>query len=114
MTSVRKNASRRVTGSCQHFVLPKLGQMNPQPGARRTRARSAVAERIPRGETEHILLGLLRVEEGLAALVLGSFNVTVEGVRGQVATIVGEGYEVTDGQIPFTPRAKKVLGLSLR
>jgi ATP-dependent Clp protease ATP-binding subunit ClpC len=64
--------------------------------------------------TEHILLGLLRIEEGLAAQVLGSLAVTVEEVRAQVARIVGQGDEVTTGQIPFTPRAKKVLELSLR
>ena len=64
--------------------------------------------------TEHILLGLLREEEGLAARVLESFDITVEEVRAQVARIVGLGDEVTTGQIPFTPRAKKVLELSLR
>ena len=64
--------------------------------------------------TEHLLLGLLREEEGLAARVLESLNLTVEEVRAQVARIVGEGDEVTTGQIPFTPRAKKVLELSLR
>jgi ATP-dependent Clp protease ATP-binding subunit ClpC len=64
--------------------------------------------------TEHILLGLLREEEGLAARVLESLDITVEEVRAQVARIVGQGDEVTTGQIPFTPRAKKVLELSLR
>jgi ATP-dependent Clp protease ATP-binding subunit ClpA len=64
--------------------------------------------------TEHILLGLLREEEGLAAHVLQSFDITVEEVRAQVARVIGEGDEVTTGQIPFTPRAKKVLELALR
>jgi ATP-dependent Clp protease ATP-binding subunit ClpC len=64
--------------------------------------------------TEHILLGLLREEEGLAARVLESLDITVEEVRAQVARIVGQGDEVTSGQIPFTPRAKKVLELALR
>ena len=64
--------------------------------------------------TEHILLGLLREEEGLAARVLESLDITVERVRAQVVRIVGAGEEVTSGQIPFTPRAKKVLELSLR
>jgi ATP-dependent Clp protease ATP-binding subunit ClpC len=64
--------------------------------------------------TEHILLGLLREEEGLAARVLESLDITVEEVRAQVARIVGQGDEVTTGQIPFTPRAKKVLELALR
>ncbi len=59
--------------------------------------------------TEHILLGLLREEEGLAARVLESLD-----MRAQVARIVGQGDEVTTGQIPFTPRAKKVLELALR
>src|ERR1700710_427268 len=64
--------------------------------------------------TEHILLGLLREEEGLAARVLDGLDITVEEVRAQVARIVGQGDEVTTGQIPFTPRAKKVLELALR
>jgi ATP-dependent Clp protease ATP-binding subunit ClpC len=65
--------------------------------------------------TEHILLGLLREEEGLAAQVLESLDITVEEVRAQVARIIGPGDEpIVSGQIPFTPRAKKVLELSLR
>ncbi len=64
--------------------------------------------------TEHILLGLLREEEGLAARVLESLDITVVRVRAQVVRIVGSGEEVTSGQIPFTPRAKKVLELALR
>jgi ATP-dependent Clp protease ATP-binding subunit ClpA len=64
--------------------------------------------------TEHILLGLLRVEEGLAARVLTTLGITVDAVREQVTRIVGEGDETSHGQIPFTPRAKKVLELSLR
>ena len=62
--------------------------------------------------TEHILLGLLRQDEGLAARTLKSLGVTLEGARGQVAQIVGFGDEGVSGQIPFTPRAKKVLELS--
>ncbi len=64
--------------------------------------------------TEHILLGLLREEEGLAARVLEGLEITVDDVRAQVVRIVGSGEEVTSGQIPFTPRAKKVLELALR
>jgi ATP-dependent Clp protease ATP-binding subunit ClpC len=64
--------------------------------------------------TEHILLGLLREEEGIAARVLESLDITLEQVRAQVAEIVGRGDEVTTGQIPFTPNAKKVLELALR
>ena len=64
--------------------------------------------------TEHLLLGLLREEEGLAARVLASLDIALVEVRAQVARIVGQGDEVTSGQIPFTPRAKKVLELSLR
>src|SRR5438046_7944084 len=64
--------------------------------------------------TEHLLLGLLREEKGLAAQALESLDITVEEVRAQVVLIVGPGDEVTTGQIPFTPRAKKVLDLSLR
>ena len=64
--------------------------------------------------TEHILLGLLREEEGLAARVLESLGITAERVRTQVVRIVGYGEDVASGQIPFTPRAKKVLELALR
>jgi ATP-dependent Clp protease ATP-binding subunit ClpC len=64
--------------------------------------------------TEHLLLGLLREEKGIAAGVLASLDVTAEEVRAQVARIVGHGDETATGQIPFTPRAKRVLELSLR
>jgi ATP-dependent Clp protease ATP-binding subunit ClpC len=63
--------------------------------------------------TEHVLVALLRVSDG-AAEVLGSLGVTTEHVREQIVRIVGRGEGVTTGQIPFTPRAKKVLELSLR
>ena len=64
--------------------------------------------------TEHILLGLLRVEEGLAARALTTLGITLDAVREKVAQLVGNGDEAPHGQIPFTPRAKKVLELSLR
>src|SRR5215211_5597503 len=64
--------------------------------------------------TEHLLLGLLLEEEGLAARVLASLYVTLEEVRAQIERIIGRGDEVASGQIPFTPRAKKVLELALR
>ncbi len=64
--------------------------------------------------TEHILLGLVREQEGLAARVLESLGITVERVRAQVERIVGAGEEVTSGQIPFTPEAKMVLQRALR
>jgi hypothetical protein len=64
--------------------------------------------------TEHILLGLLREQDGLAARALGSLDITSERVRELVVRIVGSGEEVTSGQIPFTPRAKVVLELALR
>jgi ATP-dependent Clp protease ATP-binding subunit ClpC len=64
--------------------------------------------------TEHLLLGLLREEEGLAARFLLSAGITHEHVRNQVSRIVGQGDEITNGQIPFTPRGKRVLELSLR
>jgi ATP-dependent Clp protease ATP-binding subunit ClpC len=64
--------------------------------------------------TEHLLLGLLRDDETPAAAALATFDITVEEVRAQVARIVGQGDEVTGGQIPFTPRSKKILELSLR
>ena len=64
--------------------------------------------------TEHLLLGLLREEEGIAAQVLTTLDVSLDEVRMQVAQIVGLGEEQESGQIPFTPRAKKVLELALR
>jgi ATP-dependent Clp protease ATP-binding subunit ClpA len=63
--------------------------------------------------TEHLLLGLLGEKEGPAARVLESLDVTLERARHRVVQIVGSGEEVTAGQIPFKPRAKKVLGLAL-
>jgi ATP-dependent Clp protease ATP-binding subunit ClpC len=64
--------------------------------------------------TEHLLLGLLRQEEGVAAVALDNLGVTLVKVRAQVARIVGKGDEVMSGQIPFTPRSKKVIELALR
>jgi ATP-dependent Clp protease ATP-binding subunit ClpC len=65
--------------------------------------------------TEHMLLGLLREKEGVAARVLESLDVTLDEVRAQVLRVVGAGDQpLVSGQIPFTPRAKKVLELSLR
>ena len=64
--------------------------------------------------TEHILLGLLRDSEGFAAQVLGSFDLTVERVRGEVVRMVGLGQGADSGQIPFTPRAKRALELADR
>jgi ATP-dependent Clp protease ATP-binding subunit ClpC len=64
--------------------------------------------------TEHLLLGLLREEEGLGARVLESLHVSIDEARAQVARIVGRGEGATTGQAPFRPRAKKVLELSLR
>jgi Clp amino terminal domain, pathogenicity island component len=64
--------------------------------------------------TEHLLLGLLREEEGLAAPLLRSRGIDLAGVRAQVVRIVGQGDEDVTGQIPFTPHAKKVLESALR
>jgi ATP-dependent Clp protease ATP-binding subunit ClpC len=66
--------------------------------------------------TEHLLLGLLREEEGIAARVLVSLGVTLEETRARVVATIGEGEEgaVVTGQIPFTPRAKNALELGLR
>src|ERR687898_35238 len=64
--------------------------------------------------TEHLLLGLLREDEGVAARALSSLNVTLDEVREQVESIVGYGEEGTGAQAPFTPRSKKVLELALR
>ena len=64
--------------------------------------------------TEHILLGLLREEEGVGARALESLDIHLDAVRARVAEIVGEGQVAPSAHIPFTPRAKKVLELSLR
>src|SRR6202020_1824818 len=64
--------------------------------------------------TEHILLGLIHEGEGVAAKSLESLGISLEGVRSQVEEIIGQGQEAPSGHIPFTPRAKKVLELSLR
>jgi ATP-dependent Clp protease ATP-binding subunit ClpC len=64
--------------------------------------------------TEHILLGLIHEGEGVAAKALESLNISLEGVRSQVEEIIGQGGSSPSGHIPFTPRAKKVLELSLR
>src|SRR5690606_8358600 len=64
--------------------------------------------------TEHILLGLIHEGEGVAAKALESLDISLEGVRQQVTEIIGEGQQAPGGHIPFTPRAKKVLELSLR
>src|SRR5436190_716843 len=64
--------------------------------------------------TEHILLGLIHEGEGVAAKALESLGISLEGVRQQVEEIIGQGQQAPSGHIPFTPRAKKVLELSLR
>ncbi|MBP1632726.1 MAG: ATPase domain protein, partial [Acidobacteria bacterium] len=64
--------------------------------------------------TEHILLGLIHEGEGAAARALGGMGISLEAVRSQVVEIIGQGAQAPSGHIPFTPRAKKVLELSLR
>ncbi|MCG7320895.1 MULTISPECIES: ATP-dependent Clp protease ATP-binding subunit [Arsenicicoccus] len=64
--------------------------------------------------TEHILLGLIHEGEGVAAKALESLGISLEAVREQVQDIIGQGQQAPTGHIPFTPRAKKVLELSLR
>ncbi|HLE60065.1 MAG TPA: ATP-dependent Clp protease ATP-binding subunit, partial [Thermoanaerobaculaceae bacterium] len=64
--------------------------------------------------TEHILLGLIHEGEGVAAKALESMGTSLESVRSQVVEIIGQGAQAPSGHIPFTPRAKKVLELSLR
>ncbi|WP_193106205.1 ATP-dependent Clp protease ATP-binding subunit [Brachybacterium sp. FME24] len=64
--------------------------------------------------TEHILLGLIHEAEGVGAKALEALGVTLDAVREQVRDIIGEGNQTPSGHIPFTPRAKKVLELSLR
>jgi ATP-dependent Clp protease ATP-binding subunit ClpC len=64
--------------------------------------------------TEHLLLGLLRQPGGVAAETLASLAVTLEASRVEVETIVGRGDRTGEGQVPFSPRAKRVLELALR
>jgi ATP-dependent Clp protease ATP-binding subunit ClpC len=64
--------------------------------------------------TEHILLGLIHEGEGVAAKALESLSISLDAVRAQVEEIIGQGGSSPSGHIPFTPRAKKVLELSLR
>jgi ATP-dependent Clp protease ATP-binding subunit ClpA len=64
--------------------------------------------------TEHILLGLIHEGEGVAAKALESLGISLEGVRQLVEEIIGQGQQAPSGHLPFTPRAKKVLELSLR
>jgi ATP-dependent Clp protease ATP-binding subunit ClpA len=64
--------------------------------------------------TEHILLGLMHEGEGIAARALTSLDISLEAVRRLVEEIIGRGQQAPSGHIPFTPRAKKVLELSLR
>ncbi|WP_270887264.1 ATP-dependent Clp protease ATP-binding subunit [Pedococcus sp. 5OH_020] len=64
--------------------------------------------------TEHILLGLIHEGEGVASKALESLGISLESVREQVQEIIGQGQQAPSGHIPFTPRAKKVLELSLR
>jgi ATP-dependent Clp protease ATP-binding subunit ClpC len=65
-------------------------------------------------DTEHILLGLFRVEEGLAAQVLESLDITAERVRAQIVRTVGSGEHLASGYIPFTPPAQRVRELAMR
>jgi ATP-dependent Clp protease ATP-binding subunit ClpA len=64
--------------------------------------------------TEHLLLGLTAEDQGVAAKALEALGIRLEAVRSQVEEIIGQGQWAPSGQIPFTPRAKKVLELSLR
>src|SRR5207342_2031971 len=63
--------------------------------------------------TEHILLGLVRERDGVAAMALDSLNIKLDAVRREVEDVIGQGQAPPSGHIPFTPRAKKVLELSL-
>ncbi len=86
----------------------------------RARRRGVLAQEEARGlnhnyiGTEHILLGLIHEGEGVASKALESLGISLEAVRQQVEEIIGQGQQAPSGHIPFTPRAKKVLELSLR
>jgi ATP-dependent Clp protease ATP-binding subunit ClpC len=64
--------------------------------------------------TEHILLGLIKEGDGIAAKALAELDISIDNVREQVQDMIGQGQQAPTGHIPFTPRAKKVLELSLR
>ena len=64
--------------------------------------------------TEHILLGLIREGEGVAAKALEALDITLDDVRAQIVEVIGEGQEPPSGHIPFTPRAKKVIEYAMR
>jgi ATP-dependent Clp protease ATP-binding subunit ClpC len=64
--------------------------------------------------TEHLLLGLIRESEGVAAKALESLGISLDAVRQQVREIIGQGQQPPSGHIPFTKRAKKALELSTR
>src|SRR5215216_3168181 len=64
--------------------------------------------------TEHLLLGLLAETDGVAAKVLDAMGVRIAAVEADLVAIIGRGEVEPSGHIPFTPRAKKVLELSLR
>ena len=64
--------------------------------------------------TEHLLLGLIREGDGVAAKALESLGISLDAVRQQVEEIIGRGQQTLSGHFPFTPRAKRVLELSLR
>src|SRR6516165_2597966 len=64
--------------------------------------------------TEHLLLGLIHEGEGIAAKALEAMGISLDAVRQQVEAIIGRGQQAPSGHIPFTPRAKRVLELSLR
>ena len=64
--------------------------------------------------TEHLLAGLRREKRGAAASALESAGITLDAIRGEIQTLIGRGLQAPSGHVPFTPRAKKCLELSLR
>ena len=64
--------------------------------------------------TEHLLAGLRREKRGAAARALESAGITLDAIRGEIETLIGRGFQAPSGHVPFTPRAKKCLELSLR
>lgn len=74
----------------------------------------AATLRHNRIDTGHLLLGLCRVQDGVATPVLAGLDVTVERVRASIVRLVGSGEAVTSAQFPFTPRAKEVMWRALQ
>ncbi len=127
LSQIAETEGRTVASVAHQVLFWGLGNYRPEwiPDQHlqrlRQRARNALdlAEQEARGfdhnyiGTEHVLLGLVREQGGLAAQVLSGLGVDVEGVRAGVERIVGRGDAPVEGEIEYVPRVRRVLGLAL-